>query len=321
MINPSPSLSAIVGDFHERGVLDIDRNLKRGPGSGLKNAHQPTFENEQQFSEEQGFMLKRSLSCLADKAPHQDLPEFVHDLRSLGIECRRLAAPRPVSFSKWRQERIGNEGDSATAALARSESQQTLAPQSNSVCKASRGNFPRQALTPVRCRPDPQALRAKSVQREAASAWIGDLRAAKVNSRRLAVAYSNKGGQHRRMSRHASTKSVESLAAESCSTLRCLSSTDSTCSTIDEESFADVRSARDNVVIPKLALHLVASAGDLSSAYYEVCSDCSTAESSEASDGESCDEESSASGSWNLHPPHATTPPMTLSLCILNPAS
>merc|ERR1719183_3469332 len=80
-----------IKDFHARGVLDIDRNLRRGAGLGPKKALD-VLENGRQLSEEQESELKRSLASLAETDMYSEIPEFIHELGHIGIECRRLAA-------------------------------------------------------------------------------------------------------------------------------------------------------------------------------------------------------------------------------------
>lgn len=186
----APTKSSVVSDFHSRGVLDIDRNLQRGAGLA-RRALETTLENEQHFCEERQAELKISLTNLTETDVRPEIPEFIHDLGQLGIECRRLMAK----------------------SLGHSESRERLGQQDRELLGSSH-TLSQKKLTPVLCRDSSARSRPRAAQKEAGTNWMAKLCDSNINSQRLAVAYAGSGTRHGKLPQHALTKSIKTLVAE-----------------------------------------------------------------------------------------------------------
>lgn len=277
-ITPEASrASSVVGDFHMRGVLDIDRNLRRGTGLG-RTAQETTVDVNLVFSEEREALLKRSLANPVESHSSSDqLPDYIGDLDRLGVDCRRLL----------------------TATLSHSESQKTLGR-----CPQHAAEFePLRNLTPLRRQSQNPAPSPVKVRPQAdAPLWIGELDGiGNMNARRLHAAYSRASlrpcksskpvkkdkAHHERMVSLPNLLQTPSPAPPELALPRkdrC-STGSTTCSTIDEEELE--RSGLANVTIPKLPMHLLDSTGELAKRC-PANSDCSTdSAAGEDSDGES----------------------------------
>lgn len=129
----------VVGEFHARGICDIDHAGRRGAGS-CTQAKETTFDKEWKFSEEQGAQLKRCIlrgdtkeSEVTQEAWCLDL---VQDLGSLGIECRRLKNLKGSRSTAHMKDRFGGQVG------------KTFAPvRTSPVCAKSRRQDPKPSKT------------------------------------------------------------------------------------------------------------------------------------------------------------------------------
>jgi hypothetical protein len=218
----------VVGDLHSRGVCDIDRNVKRGAGFE-RRACTTTLGNEQQFSEEQHAELKSSLSKLTKRNTLQALPEFVHDLEGLGIECRRL---RASNFSQVRRPVLRHDNSANGSPVLRHDN-------------SAKGRPP-------------------TVLNEEKTKWMDEASNLNINTQRLMSMPASRGVPLGKLPKHAQSKSLMRLVAEAAGEKRDADSQAETCSTCDEDPADEIPCRLPRFEIPKLDLREVRASSDVS---------------------------------------------------------
>jgi len=212
----SPQLNGAASeDLHASKVVDIDRNLRRGPGLAFRSASETTLGEEQRFSEEQRAVLKRSLASLTTGKAHcPEIPEFIQDLDGLGIECRRLVNGS-LSHSQS-QKRLAQQAHACT-------------PQLSSVTSLPRKYCP----SPWGLAPPAKPLAVKT---EAKPSLMDKLDVVNINARRLALAYSRNSSKARRQPKHGLVKAVANSFVVPTESSTCSTGAEENSSLVEEES-------------------------------------------------------------------------------------
>jgi hypothetical protein len=113
--------STVVGDFHVRGVIDIDHISRRGAGIALAT-EETAADMDCRFCEEQGEKLRRSIKLLTQE-DECEASEIVYDLSKLGIECRRLQRSQSTNLaSQMKASLLSVCEDAGTTRLASAKS-------------------------------------------------------------------------------------------------------------------------------------------------------------------------------------------------------
>jgi hypothetical protein len=210
----APTKSSVSGDFHSRKVYDIDRNLRRGVGSE-RRAVETTLEHEQEFSEEHHLSLRGSLQKLTHTGSQQNLPEFIHLLDQLGIECRRLK----VSTSQLGMLRV--QDHLCTDASAIDEVVRLCSTSGEAAARKWLSDYKDvvEALCLARRKSDllhssdGSSNRARNSWKEKNTNPLTEKHGTNVNTRRLETACMKNGNRSGKLPAHAMSKSLKRLLA------------------------------------------------------------------------------------------------------------
>jgi hypothetical protein len=207
----APTKSSVTGDFHSRRVYDIDCNLQRGIGSE-RRAVETTHKHEQEFSEEHHLSIKKSLTWTGVQ---QNLPEFIHRLDQLGIECRRLKASASQGTLRVQDGLCKDASAIDQIVRLRSTSGEAAARKWLSDYKNVL-----EALSQAQNKSDPlhscddSSKRTRTSWKESSTNSLTEKHDTNVNTRRLATAYTKSGNRSGKLPAHAMSKSLKRLLAK-----------------------------------------------------------------------------------------------------------